>query len=234
MIESFWTLAVALKSSDFLPASHAGLWIARDLVLLVPGKELRNTMKVASGNKSALITFVPWPYKWGGRITWCLSSEAIGGRWRSFNMWKWDSMKHHEGGLWEQKCTNNFCSLTPQMGDRITSDPTSEAIGGRWRSFNMWKFGLNETPWMWPLGTKVHLYTVYSKYGNQALNGHNSVIIWNFAAKFFWRLLVTILNLWGRPVHLPAGRGAGPHRRSCATVLQNWIFQFLGQVDVAA
>ena len=43
--------------------------------------------------------------------------------------------KHHEGGLWEQKCTNNFCSLTPQMGDRITSDPTSEAIGGRWRSY---------------------------------------------------------------------------------------------------
>ena len=45
--------------------------------------------------------------------------------------------KHYEGGLWEQKCTNNFCSLTPQMGDRITSDPTSEAIGGRWRSLNM-------------------------------------------------------------------------------------------------
>ena len=43
---------------------------------------------------------------------------------------------HHEGGLWEQKCTYNFCSLTPQMGDRITSDPTSEAIGGHWRPLN--------------------------------------------------------------------------------------------------
>ena len=47
--------------------------------------------------------------------------------------------KHHEGGLWEQKCTNNFCSLTPQMEGRITWCLSSEAIGGRWRSFNMWK-----------------------------------------------------------------------------------------------
>ena len=42
------------------------------------------------------------------------------------------------------------------MGDRITSDPTSEAIGGRWRSFNMWKFGLNETPWRRPQGQKCY------------------------------------------------------------------------------
>ena len=40
-------------------------------------------------------------------------------------------MKHHEGGLRDKKVSNNFCSLTPQMGDRITSDPTSEAAGGR-------------------------------------------------------------------------------------------------------
>ena len=96
-------------------------------------------MKEASGTRKLLITFVPWPTN-GDQITSDPSSEPIGGCWRSFNMWKWDSMKHHEGGLWEQKCTNNFCSLTPQMGDQITSDPTSEAIGGRWRSFNMWKW----------------------------------------------------------------------------------------------
>ena len=95
-----------------------------------------NTMKVASGNKSALITCVPWPHKWGGRITWCLSSEAIEGRWRSFNIWKWDLMQHHEGGHRDKKVTNNFGSLTPQMGDRITSDPTSKAIGGHWRPLN--------------------------------------------------------------------------------------------------
>jgi len=45
-------------------------------------------------------------------------------------------MKHHEGGLRDKKVTNNFCSLTLQMGDRITSDPTSEAIGGHWRPLN--------------------------------------------------------------------------------------------------
>ena len=64
--------------------------------------------------------------------------------------------KHYEGGLWEQKCTNNFCSLTPQMGG---SYYMMFVLRGHWRPLEVIqhvKMGLSETPWRWTLGTKVH------------------------------------------------------------------------------